>query len=511
MVQFIKRPGRFPIGGFVLFLIIGSLTCSSPDTEISDEELRSYVEFLASDELEGRMVGTSGCTRAEQYIAGEFKDIGLKPLPGEEDFFIDFTLYRRGYEEEKTSLEIRIGDERIEAHPGIDFRPFPFSSSGIKKANLVFAGYGITAPEYDYDDYKGLEVTDKFVLVLRHEPAEGPTEDYFEGSAYTDHSLFTKKAENAYLHGAAGMLLTTDPASGRGAEDLRLTETYSLSPYGFGPYSQEKPILAVHISQDFAAKIIEQTGFSLDEIQKALDSGLKPTELILKDAVVELQIERLKEAIPLSAHNLGGIIEGNHPQLKNEWILLGAHHDHIGSFTGEGDTIYNGADDNASGVSGILALARSLSGERASLQRSVVFITFGAEEVGLLGSRALVNMQFIPQRVKYMINLDMIGRNPDKPVQVITEGNAVDLRGIVESANEQSGLKLRFSNSKRSSDSDHYTFGKLGIPFLFFFTGVHEDYHGTEDHAEKLYYYRMKRILDLVREVILLLGSGFEF
>jgi Zn-dependent M28 family amino/carboxypeptidase len=204
------------------------------------------------------------------------------------------------------------------------------------------------------------------------------------------------------------------------------------------------------------------------------------------------------------ARNAAAVLRGSDPVLRDQWILIGAHHDHLGAFQGEGDTVFNGADDNASGTAGVLALARVFSRLEPAPARSIVFATFSAEERGLLGSREMVLSQIQTDRIVLMINLDMIGRNPDEPVQIMGSASSPELRGLVEAANREEQLPLRFSGGPEAAVSDFDPFYRQGIPFLFFFTGVHDDYHGVDDEAERLSYSRLAGVVKLAGDTVLL-------
>jgi len=500
-----------------------SLPGRKPEIEIQSqagaEELRrilsEHVSYLASDTLGGREVGTKGITAAERYIAGTFDSLGLDPLPGREDYFLEFTLYRGGYDPEATSLKVAIDGTILEARPGVDFRPFDFSATGPLQGELVFAGYGITAPEYGYDDYRGLETEGKVVLLLRHEPQSPAGSDYFQGADLTRHSLFLTKVENARAHGAAGMLLVTDPKSSIGAEDFRLQGPLSMEPDALTRYRADRqPIPALHISQSFAKSILEVSGLDLEHLQESLDRGTIPSDLQLPDltamkgAFVTLSVATEQVPEEVRARNVAAILRGSDPVLRDQWILIGAHHDHLGSFEGEGDTVFNGADDNASGTAGVLALARIFSELDPVPARSIVFATFSAEERGLLGSREMVARQIQTDSIVLMINLDMIGRNPGQAVQVMGSAFSPELESMVEAANRDEQLSLRFSSGPEAAVSDFDPFHRQGIPFLFFFTGVHEDYHGVDDEADRLSYPRLAEVVELAADTVMLAAEA---
>jgi hypothetical protein len=202
------------------------------------------------------------------------------------------------------------------------------------------------------------------------------------------------------------------------------------------------------------------------------------------------------QSLPVQARNVVAYLEGSDPDLKDELVVIGGHHDHIGGFDGKGDTVFNGADDNASGTSGVLELAHAFASLPERPARSLVFATFSAEEKGLLGSRALVKGDALPiEDTVFMLNLDMIGRNSDERLMIYGDGFARDLRARVERANDGIALDLEFAGTGYAGNSDHDPFYREDVPFLFFFTGEHEDYHQLGDHHDKLNYGRMQSIL----------------
>ncbi len=497
------RPGTG--GGESEGAVSGNAARLQPELARQDFQkiLSEHVGYLASDTLAGREAGSQGIAEAERYIADTFGSLGLSVVPGREDFFLDFTLYRGGYDPAATGLSVQIDGAAVEARPGVDFRPFDFSAVGEYSAELLFAGYGITAPEYGHDDYGGLETEDKIVLLLRHEPPSPVGSDYFQGADLTRHSLFLTKAENARAHGAAGMLLVTDPKSYTGSEDFRLQGPLALQPSAPGRYRGDRQAIpALHISQSFAEKMLASSSLGLEELQERIDGGTEPFRFALAEMTVRVSVAVQQSAEEVQARNVAAFLQGTDPLLRDEWILVGAHHDHLGSFAGEGDTIFNGADDNASGAAGILALARILSEREPAPARSIVFATFSAEEQGLLGSREMASGQIPTDRIVLMLNLDMIGRNPERPLQIMGSAFSPDLRALVEEANREVELSFNFTGGPEAAVSDYDPFYRQGIPFLFFFTGVHPDYHGTGDHADKLSYIRLADIVELAARTV---------
>jgi aminopeptidase YwaD len=456
------------------------------ESTVRASDLRRHVEFLAADGLNGRDTGEPEIAVAEEYVALEFRKYGLEPLPGQDGFLVNFALFRSSFDIERTRLRLDLGDRTLKAEAGVDFRPFPFSDVGELESGIVFAGYGISAPEFDHDDYEGLDVTGKVVLLLRHEPGEQDPGSRFDGLRNTDHALFSTKAQTARDHGALGMLLVTDPLHHTRGDDFRLSGRLRLDrsdvedggPAADGEEDEER-FLGLHIGRELAEAIVAGGGMSLEALQIALDGGARPSALPPVEKIrVRVSVERSAEVERVSARNVVGYLPGSDPERRDEWIVIGGHHDHIGGYSGDGDTIYNGADDNASGTSGVLELAQAFAGAEQRPRRSLVFATFSAEERGLLGSRALVEQGAIPMdRVVFMLNLDMIGRNPRRAVDAVGDGYVRGLREIVEASNRKVELDLEFGGTSYTGNSDHDPFYERDVPFLFFFTGTHDDYH----------------------------------
>ncbi|MBT3272199.1 MAG: M28 family peptidase, partial [Spirochaetales bacterium] len=457
-------------------------------TIIRGTELKDHVTFLASDTLNGRYLGTDGINAAEEYIAGWFADMGLSPLPEEENYFLEFELESWSFDEDLTFIKTSNGTQQ--AIPGLDFRPFQFSDFGEVTGKVIFAGYGITAPEYSYDDYKDLDATGKIVLIMRHEPDESSNGDRFEGSTHSKHAEFKTKAENAKSHGATGMLLFTDPLHHAKSEDFRIRPAYYFpggADAGTTPEIAEKPFIAFHISQQTAGLLLR--GSDLSSLQKAVDSGTQAADnAIVYDNMVTLSYfpETAPTLVPV--RNVAAYIPGTNPELADHWLLVGAHHDHIGSFVQEPgetyDTIFNGADDNASGVAGVLELAQQFAA--APAQRPIAFITFSAEEEGLFGSRALKSLSLIDiSQIDFALNLDMIGRNPDNPIMIYGDGFAEGLGDIAEEHATANDTRITLMGKRYQPFSDFVIFHDSKIPYLMLFTGEHEDYHGTGDHSDR--------------------------
>lgn len=480
---------------------------------ITSQDLRAKVSYLASDSLGGRGVGEPGIRVAEEFIAAAFAEAGLVPLPGRDDYFLPFSLYTRGFDSDSTALRISSGSLSMHGDAGATVRPFDFSDEGEVETTLEFAGYGITAPELGYDDYADLDVSGKVVLVLRHEPRERDPESPFEGDVHSQHAFFARKAENALRHGARGILVVTDPLHHEDGTDLRMSDPLYLDrdEAAFAtevipselPPDRSDPFLAMQIDGTLVDSLFQRIGFELRAVQAQIDESLRPVRVDLGDPTVRMQVDREDTVRVVEARNIAGLLPGSDPERADEWIVVGAHHDHLGTFRGSGDTVFNGADDNASGTAAVLALARAFGGSSHRSPRSIVFTTFSAEERGLLGSYAMVGQNQIDvDRVEFLLNIDMIGRNPDRPVDLTGDGFSRGLEDIIRSANAGLEVPLQLGGTSMIGNTDHVAFAERDIPFLTFFTGTHPDYHELGDHPELLDYERMERIVRLAHGVV---------
>jgi hypothetical protein len=470
---------------------------TTPAWSIHEADLRTHVEYLASDELAGRATGEPGCDLAAQYVADRFASWGFEPLPGQEDFFLEYALRRREFDARRSRSILHAGGTRHYGQLGREFRPFWFSGVGSVEADVVFAGYGIAAPELGHDDFADLNVRDKLVLVLRYEPGRDDPDSPFDGAEHSQHAFFETKARLARQHGALGMLLVTGPLHGRGDEDLGSEARLALASA-----ERRDDFLAVHISQEWAAKILAPLGTDLVALHEAVEAGMPPAEVRLA-VHMQLAVEYGDEEDALRSANVAAFLPGSDAKLRDEWIVVGAHHDHIGIAKSGRDRVFNGADDNASGTAVVLAMAREWARRTEPPRRSVLFVTFSGEERGLLGSRALLEQELVPlEKVRFMMNFDMVGRNPRRPLAVFGDGTATGVRDVVEDANLDGSLELQFHGRNIPRNSDHSTFYRRNIPVLAFFTGLHDDYHSVRDHAEKLDYERMVQIAELGSAVL---------
>ncbi|MCI0651354.1 MAG: M28 family peptidase [Planctomycetes bacterium] len=492
---------------------------------IDEPELRAHVFELAADSYQGRETLMPGAARAGEYLARHFAEYRLQPLPGQEGFLVPFTLWESGFDAEGTSLRSSVLAAKAPApappaaerawRAGFDFRPFPFSGAAEVAGEIVFCGYGITADERD--DYAGLDVKGRVALVLRHVPREKEEGNPLVGSR---HALFAAKAENAKAHGAAAILIVTDPLHHPEAEDLRLPNSLDLDApkaavageEGARPRARDGGLgdfVALHVSQAVAETLVAASGKNLRELQALMDAGIRPSTIEIPKVQVSAAVKRLPGARQVTTNNVVGFLPGSDPVRKNEWIVIGAHYDHVGAFAGSGDTIYNGADDNASGTAGLLELAQAFASLPRAPARSIVFAAFSGEEKGLLGSYSILRLGQLPRdKIVFMLNMDMIGRNPERPVDVAGDGFATELTAVIAAANDPIQLPITLLGHAFEANSDHAPFYEAGIPFSFFFTGYHDDYHQLGDHPDKVAFDRMEKIVRLGYGIVQRFAAG---
>ena len=458
---------------------------------VSNADPHRYLEdikTLTAPAMEGRGDGTKGLTRAMRLIENRFKSLGLEPA-GTNSYLQPFTVITGAQLKGNNHFVVRTGDQKRELKPKQDFVPFSFSSSGTAVGPLVFAGYGVSAPEFQYDDYAGIDVKDKIVVVLRYEPASFAAKTGNHG--LTQHAQLITKAINARNHGAKAIVLANGKL-GDGEEDL-LTRFGSVS----GP--ENVGIVFVQVKNAVVEEWFKAAGKSLQETQGTINTSGKPDSFTLP----ENQTASVKVSIVTTRATVNNVL-AYLPGKTDEYVIIGAHYDHLGR--GNFDSlapsqigqIHPGADDNASGTAGVLELARMLTPQKGQLQRGILFASFAGEELGLLGSAEWVKEPTRPlEKAVAMLNMDMIGRIRDNKVYVGGVGTGSTLKATVEQAQASSGFKIEYSPGGYSS-SDHTSFVSKKIPVLFFFSGLHSDYHKPSDTWDKINPDSAARLLDVV-------------
>jgi len=452
--------------------------------------MKRNIDFLASDLMKGRETPGPGLDSAAAYIANSFREMGLPPVKG--SYFQTFSMCYKNLGEDNHLIISRNGtdsDFKIKT----DYMPFDITGDLGVEGELVFAGYGITAPEYQYDDYQNIEVKDKVVLVFRHEPGENDSSiSVFNGMEQTRYSNLREKVRNAQAHGAKGILVVTEPLNYRSIRprgfpwpSLSRNLPQDALPVGFC-IDKKDSIPVVHVGEEVINKLFGSVD-SLKVLQHLIDSTLVPDSFILPQIKVRLKTS-VKTVEKYSTQNVAGFLQGTDPVLKDQLVVIGAHYDHVGflkEHKADTDYIFNGADDNASGTSGVMAIAKGMTSMKVKPRRSVLFILFAGEEKGLFGSGYYVKAPLFPlENTVAMLNLDMIGRNAPDSLEIIGALQCPDLAEIIYKENKQTDFIL--TQKKMSGGSDHWNFYKKDIPSIFFFADLHKDYHQTSDNPEKI-------------------------
>ncbi len=444
------------------------------------------VYTLAADDMEGRGLGTKGIEKAASYLEGRMKAIGLEPVFG--------TSYRQPFPV-KTGVSAGTNNKLGDVPPG-DWTPLGFSSAGAFDGPIAFVGYGISAPPLNYDDYAGIDLKGKVALMLRYEPQEKDEKSPFDGRKPSRWSALRYKVLQARERGAVAVIFVTGPLQDEGQNKIPvLTNDGPESPAGI-------PVVQVRES------VAEKWAGDLAKWQKDVDSDLKPRSRVL-DAKIAGNVDVKAEYA--ETVNLAGMIPGKGPN-ANDIVVVGAHYDHLG-YGGEGSmkpnvhAIHHGADDNASGTAAVLAIAEHMKKMPAE-GRTVVFMLFSGEERGLAGSGYFVSHPAFPiERVKAMVNLDMVGALRNDKVTVFGTDSAPEWRSIVDSANTRTKLTLT-ETGDGYGPSDQTSFYAVHIPVLHLFTGAHERYHTPEDVPEAINFAGIERVVDLTTNIAASLRSG---
>jgi len=485
--------------GFILTIIVLVLMKKQSgidpgNSKILESEIIEHIQFLSDDSRKGRYPGTNESKDAISYIIDHWKAIGLKPGGIDGGFTQPFDISEGTEIGEMTSL--KIGEDKL--NPAIDFIPMPFSGNGSFSGSAVFAGYGFNmSEEPNWDDYSNIDVNGKWVMVMVDAP-----EQVHPHSPYFGHASLNKKMMVARDHNALGIIF------------ISKDENRELPNFDHTAASSTKSIPAIQLSGEAANTLLKPFGQSIASIQEIMDSSLETIQFELDDILISTMIELEEKTI--QGNNVVGIIRGNDPVLKDEFIVLGAHFDHLGmggAHTGsrKRDTtaVHNGADDNASGTSGILELSHKLYENRKSLKRSIAFVAFDAEEKGLLGSKYFIENSKVvsPEDISTMINLDMVGRLRDSTIMVGAVGTSPSFEPLLDNLFAESDLS--FTKSMEGyGPSDHSSFYVKNVPVLFFFTGAHSEYHLPEDDWELINTHGEKLILDFVYNLTMILNTN---
>jgi hypothetical protein len=442
-------------------------------SQITKEEIIQHIKYLSSDELRGRRTGEEGNRVAANYIAKEFEQYGLKPVGDGGGYFQSFPFLQEVKPGEKNALSIHSHSSTMKLIVKEDFMPMSFSRDTSVQAPMVFIGYGIAGDSLGYNDYTGVDVKNKIVVALRYTPeGDRPESKFFK------YASLMVKAFTARERGASGIIFVMGPSD---------EEVPKLMSFKY-PDMADAGIAIMTLKWNILDSLFHLQGKDLRTVQKDILANKKPQSFPIEQTEATMQASILK--VYGTSANIVGFLEGNDAKLKNEILVIGAHMDHLG-MGGQGslapDTvaIHHGADDNASGTSGMLELAQYLSVQKSQLRRSVLFTAYSGEELGLFGSSYYVNHPLFPlDRTIAMINMDMIGRMKESTLVVEGMGTSPNWEPLMKQENSDS-LKLKFKPDG-FGPSDQSSFYGKDIPVLFFFTNLHDDYHRPSDTWDKI-------------------------
>ena len=459
-------------------------------SDISEKDIMEHIRFLSDDKRAGRYPGTRGSKDVIAYLINQLKSYGVQPAGEGSSFKQTFSILDSVKIGRNNSLKINDRPLNIEK----DYIPLWFSGNSSVSAEVVFAGYGINliTDSLVWNDYKDLNVDGKWVMVMRHSPErENPH------SIYAPHSDLHKKMIEARDRGAAGIIFISQ------------VEDSTLIPFKYIPGYSKSGIPAIQINNEVADDILNSVGSSRKIIQDKMNNNLKPESFKISNIKISANVE-LKNIYSRAANVIGKIVSRNH-KYRDEYVVIGAHFDHLGyggpgsgSLKPDTNAIHNGANDNASGTAGLLELAHKLQNNRQLLKRSILLIGFDAEERGLLGSKYFIQNPTVEKsNIVTMINMDMIGKMKDSTVVIGGVGTSPIFEKILDSLSIDSGLKFEF-NQAGYGPSDHATFYSENIPVLFFFTGDYDNnYHLPEDDWQSINLKGERQILNVIHNLVI--------
>jgi len=449
-----------------------------------EKRFQAHIDYLASDELGGRGVGTEGIEKAAEYIAGYFQQLGVEPAGDNNTYFQTFPLTMKRTLTDECRLSF--SDDPAVRLVERDFIPFQFSSNEKFSGPLAFCGYGIVAEDKGRDDFVHIDVEGKVAIMFRGEPPSWSGSDGFPSRF----ASFRNKIYNAKDRGAVAVLIVNQKLHDDESDELVKFQEKGAADYG---------IPAFQISRSMAEwALTRESDVTLDALQDRLDTGAYASKDWIKTSVEGFPgFKKVQEP----TRNVVGIVRGRGP-LANEVVAIGAHYDHLGlavpmmrkfkngKLIADSNVpeIHNGADDNASGIAGLLEIAAMFSQSDTRPQRSILFVAFSAEESGLLGSKYFVEQysENIKNTVA-MLNMDMIGRMGrwSHKLQIFGSDSGDTFPAILTSTARQAGLTLK-STSETGNRSDHASFVRKEVPSMHFYTGGHSDYHKPTDDAYKI-------------------------
>lgn len=471
-------------------------TASSPEAQRMLVDVRT----LSSPEFEGRAPGSTGVERAAAYIEQSFTSSKLAPVGGS-SFRQPFSLTTSVTLGPSNSVAFSVLVEKpgvpLEATKptkigwklGVDYQPYGFSDSKTVTGDVVFVGYGLASSHSAYNDYDGVDVTGKVVIILRGLPKWAEKDEALKAA-----SALRTKMTTARDKGAIAVCFVNQKGD---SSDV-------LARFGLDRIGKNAGVVSVQVRRTPCARIFPPKETSMFVAEETIEKTKKPMSFALKSTSATLSTQL--QFTESTTHNIVGMVAGTNPSLANEYVVVGAHYDHLGmgdegSLHGSHEpALHAGADDNASGTAGLLELARAFAAKPS--QRPVLFVAFSGEEKGLLGSKYFVDNAPVPlSSIVAMVNMDMIGRLKDNKLSVLGSGTSTMWDGLLGTLTEGTDLKLSLS-AQGTGASDHQSFFLKDIPVLFFFTGLHSDYHKPSDTFEKVNYDGQKVVVGIVERAV---------
>lgn len=488
------------------FLVVMSAVAAASDVDraaasITPARVRAEIDYIASDALLGRNTPSTGLDSAGEYIARKFAGAGLQPVNG--SYFQPFNLNIVALGD-TNELEITTPTTREMFTLKDDFVPFEITADRVVEAGVVFVGYGISAPEYLFDDYAGIDVKGKIVFVLRHEPGEDDTASVFRGRLATEYSNVVSKVRQAREHGAIGVLVATDPLNhssltprGFPWPSLSRVIPRDALPLSLGVEEGEK-LPVVHVGESVICRLFGSVD-SLRALQMAIDRSFNSRSFCLQG--VRARIGTSTVIREIAARNVVAMVQGADPARRGELVVVGAHYDHVGvqhnTPAGE-DSIFNGADDNGSGTVALMEVGIALGALKSKPSRTILLIAFAGEEKGLFGSEYYARHPLFPlDSTVAMLNMDMVGRNAEDSLLIIGSPEGSVLAQATRKENAATGFVL-VNTQLGSGGSDHQSFQKRKVPVIFYHSDLHKDYHQVSDEAKHISENKIARVANLV-------------
>jgi hypothetical protein len=485
---------------------------------ITSSDLETYVTFLASPLLKGRMNGEEGLNIAASYIASQAKLTGLKPANGN-SYLQPYTVISTAADPQKTFIKVASGQDTVTIRESF-YNYIPTGPADINlEGEVVFAGYGLKDAKYNYNDLENVDLQGKIVIIMDGVPLknDGKTPAFESQNAAGEMALI-KKVFPILSSKPKAVIIVANPKSGFRslAESQPGIAGYLNSKVSMKGYKEAdmSPLMnmmpkVLFVDRSVVDELFKGTGKTLAQVQDIIDSSLKPQSFLIPGKTLVIREQTLKQE--KVQNNVAAYIEGSDPVLKNEVIIFSGHYDHIGAVGGKVNT---GADDNASGCAALLSMAEAFQSLKKKPLRSILFLWVSGEEIGLYGSKYYTDNPLFPLKNTVAdLNMDMIGRvkqaadsTSETPmtgpegVFVISDTQSKDLMAIASEADKNSRLDFDYSLSGRDhplqlfARSDHYNFVTKDIPVLFFSSGIHTDYHTPGDVVEKLDFKKMELV-----------------